>query len=397
MPFSQITKTWDTFENKLLFIVILFFGVIVGLLFLPIAKKITGFFYFSVILFAVGFAMLAQPSASRPIRVFPLICSFLCLYFTLAFRDISGVDDPVYQYIFETVNLYGWFSIFLSSFMEPGYLILNEVIGGFTDNYYVFQAIASFIPLFLIYKGFVKYSEVIYIPLALLLFCSTLYFQMLSVSLIRMFIAIGIIYCYALDALFQGACKRFIIFVICAATIHYSSLIMLLFIPLTFSRNFLLKHWKLIACALIVVSPVLFVFAGRVAGNIGGRYAQYEAGEGGFSILSLDTLPFLFMALYQWKKIPRNIWNIYAVSIILLLFSSICSIMSSITPLGRVIFYMNLSLYFLFPAMFRFRRNGVIIAGIVITYSLLYLFVSQFYVELRAEHLFPYKNLFFVL
>lgn len=262
-------------------------------LFLSTAQRASALFYLGMIVFSVALSALAQLKPDNKIREIPLGCSFLCLYFVLAFRDVSGVDDPVYQRIFENVNAYGWRMVFLTSFMEPGYLFMCKFIGYFTNNYYVFQAIASFIPLFFIYNGFIKYSGLIYVPLSLLLFCCTLYFQMLSVSLVRMFIAIGIVFCYTLDAMFRGDIKRFIFSILCASAIHYSALIMLLFLPLTFSPAYIINNWKKVALVLIVFLPVLFALAGKFAGVVGGRYTIYtEGNDAGFSIASLDTFPF---------------------------------------------------------------------------------------------------------
>ena len=59
---------------------------------------------------------------------------------------------------------------------------------------------------------------------------------------------------------------------------------------------------------------------------------------------------------------------------------------------------MNLSLWFLLPSIFCFsKKNKIVIAEIVIVYSLLYLDVTQFSQAQNVEHLFPYKNIFFTL
>lgn len=360
-------------------------------------KKAAAFFYLGMIVCSVGLSSLAQLKPDNRIKKIPLVCSFLCLYFVLAFRDVSGVDDPTYQQIFENVNAYGWRIVFLTSFMEPGYLFMCQIVGYFTDNFYVFQAIASFLPLFFIYKGFIKYSDLIYVPLSLLLFCCTLYFQMLSVSLVRMFIAIGIVFCCTLDALFRGDTRKFVCSILCASMIHYSSLIMLLFLPMTFSPGYVVNHWKKVTFVLSLFLWVLFVMVGKLAGMIGGRYAVYEVGDGGFSIASFDTIPFLLMALFGWRAIPHTMWNMYACSIVLLAFSSICTVMSAIAPLGRVIFYMNLSLWILLPAMFKFYKYRLTVAIVIVLYSFLYLSVTQFWQEQHAEHLFPYRNIFFTI
>lgn len=261
-------------------------------------QKVTGAFYYGVVFLSVLFATIAQPSIDRPIKLFPLILSFVLLYFVLGFRDISGIDDLAYQTIFENVNTFGVWTTFLTSFMEPGYLFLCALIGSFTDNYYVCQALTSFIPLLLFYKGFVKYQTLIYIPLAVLLLCGTLYFQMLSTSLVRMFIAISIVFYYSLHFFFYSHTKSYILSIFLAATIHYSALIMLLFTPLTLSKDLIVKHWKKITLFLVVVTPFFFFGASKIAGMIGGRYEVYgENSEKTFGLDLFDTLPFLLFAV----------------------------------------------------------------------------------------------------
>ena len=118
---------------------------------LPQEQQITGLFYYGIIFFSVLLAAFAQPSFGDDIKNIPLCFSFFIIYFVLGFRDVSGVDDPTYQKIFEQVNTYGVKVTFLFTFMEPGYLCLCALVGLFTDNYYIFQALASFIPLSLIH------------------------------------------------------------------------------------------------------------------------------------------------------------------------------------------------------------------------------------------------------
>lgn len=362
-------------------------------------QKAAGAFYYGVIILSVSLAMAAQPSMNRPVKRFPLWLSFLVLYFVLGFRDISGIDDQAYQIIFENVNTFGVWATFFTSFMEPGYLGLCALVGNFTENYYVCQALTSFIPLFLFYKGFIKYQTVIYIPLAVLLLCGSLYFQMLSTSLVRMFIAISIVFCYSLHSLFQSRTRSYVVSIFLAATIHYSALIMLLFTPLSLSKDLIVKHWKKIALFLILVTPVLFLIVSKVAGTVGGRYEGYgEGSEKSFGLDLFDTLPFLLFALYYKKMILAEKQGIYVGAIVLLIFSIVCSVMSMLVPLGRVIFYMNLSLYFILSGAFRVsRKNKILIASMVILYLFLYLSVSQFMLESHAEHLFPYRNIFFTI
>jgi len=343
---------------------------------------------------------MAQPHRVKgKVLTFPMILSGGLMWWLLGFRDISGVDDETYNRIFDQVATMSTFHWIDFLYLEPGYLFFNYIISLCTDNYYVFQAIASFIPIFFIYKGFFKYKHLIYVPLAFLLFAMTLFFQMLSVSLIRMFIAIGFVFYFSLDFLFKAQLKKYILSITLIATIHYSCIIMLIFVPLLIWKKQLEQNWFAFLISLSLISIAGFLLVGRLAAAIGGRYAMYgESGEGGFSIMALDTLPFFIVAFLFKIIIPKIYQPQYMICVILLAFSSVFSVLSEWVPLGRIIFYTNLSIWIILPAIFKFSRcNWLLVAVLTIIYSFLYLYTTQFLVELRAEHLFPYRNLFFTL
>ena len=373
---------------------------LIGYQALPPSMQTTCVLYYGVVSISYLLLVIAQPHrVGGKILTFPVILSGGLMWWLLGFRDISGVDDEAYNIIFDqvaTMNTFHWIDFL---YLEPGYLFLNYIICLCSDNYYVFQAIASFIPIFFVFKGFVKYKHLIYIPLAFLLFAMTLFFQMLSVSLIRMFIAISLVFYFSLDFLFKTKLKKYILSIVLIATIHYSSIIMLIFIPLLIWRKQLEKNWITFLITLSLISTAGFMIVGRLAAAIGGRYSMYgEGGEEGFSIMALDTLPFFIVAFLFKKIIPKIYQHQYITCIILLAFSSVFSILSEWVPLGRVIFYTNLSIWIILPAIFKFsRHNWLLVAVLTIIYCFLYLYTTQFLVELNTEHLFPYRNIFFTL
>lgn len=375
--------------------------VVLSLLFyiyFPVSNKSVEFFYFTVISCAFLFSVLSQKTIFIT-NVLPLIFSGTILWLILGLRDISGVDDPTYKLMFVEINKEGPISFIKRSFMEPGYILLNYVFGRFCSNYYIFQGLTSFIPLFFIFKGFFRYRNYIYIPFALLLFISTVYFQMLSTSLIRMFIAISLVYYYSLYYLFNGKPFQYLISIICITLFHYSALIMIIFFPISLYLNWCVNHWKLVIILILTILPILILSIGHLIEVIGGRYAIYALGgdDVEFDIMNLDTVPFIIFALYFQRIIPNKFKSIFIINIIILSFSSILSLLSPYAPfLGRVIFYMNLSLWFILPMIFRFStKNWLITSIIVIVYSFLYLIVTQFNSTTRSPFLFPYVNIFF--
>lgn len=369
--------------------------------FFPEGYRLTGLFYYITISFAVLFALLSQITYSGIINKVFFWSSFGILFFVLGFRDVSGIDDATYREIFENVNRNGVIATFLFSTMEPGYLVLNYLVGSLTDNYYIFQILCTFIPLFLFYKGFEKYRNYISIPWAVLLLISTLYFQMLAVSLVRLFIAVGIIF-YFLDTLWTCKTRKYIFIVFLAASIHYSALIMGMFVILTFHEKILFRYWKKLILGAVLFLPFIFMGVSRfAASSMGDRYLRYTEVSGfSLSLGALDTLPFLLFSLFYKRLIPPVKRGFYLVAVVMLAMSSVCALFSTMVPLGRVIFYMNLSLLLLLPAVIRYARNGWFKTGVgclIIVYAILYLFVTQFLNESQMENLYPYRNIFFTI
>lgn len=388
------------FVERVIILIFYLLALFLFLLFIPQGYLVTSCFYFLIISLSLILAIIAQPNYGCSLKKVPFWSSFLLLFFMLGFRDVSGIDDHTYKEVFEYVNKVGVSETFLSIFMGPGYLLLNYGVGRITDNYYFFQAFASFLPLFLIYKGFEKYQAYIYIPMAILLLCGPLYFQMLSVALVRMFIAMGLIFYFSLDYLFRSKAKLYVLSVLLISTIHYSALIMLLFTPLAFSKYILIRHWKKVALLLCLVTPVLYAIVSKIAGVVGGRYAGYGEQEAMYIGLgTFYTLPFFFFCLFLKKIVPQNMQNIYSGSLLMLLMSTVFAIVFAYTPtMKRVNYYMDLSLLLLYPSIYRFSRyNKVIIAVIIIVYVFYISYFFHFSAEKHAEHLFPYRNIFFTI
>jgi hypothetical protein len=387
-------------EDKFLLIITLIVLLSGFYFLLPEKFPSTSLLYIFVIFFSIYFAALTEMQSNAVLRKICFTCSFLVLFFTLAFRNVSGIDDISYQRIFQEVQTGGVVSTFFSSHMEPGFLLLQYLIGVFTDDYIVAQAVNTFIPMMLFYMAFRKYRSFLSFPLAVSLFIALLYFQMLSTSLVRMFIAISIVF-YSIDCLWKRQLLRYILRILLAASVHYSSLIMIAFLPFAFRQDVIQKHWKLFLLSGIILLPTLFFYIARIASMVGGRYEEYgEINNFTFSLDVLDTLPFAVIAWFYRKNIPDEYRNLFILSCVLILFSCIIELYSSMVSLGRNVFYMNLGLIIALPIGYRFVKSGIsrwMIGIISFVYMLLYLYVTQFFHPFHSEYLFPYNNVFFRL
>ncbi len=362
----------------------------------------TSIFYCSILLLAVLFASLAEHTNNTLIFHFCMFASFFMLFFTYGFRNFSAIDDPSYIGIFENTLSLGWFEYFKSSTIEPGYLILNDIVGTFTDDYLFMQLITSFIPLFIFYYAFNKYKKLISLPMAVFLLCSMLYFQMLSVALVRMFIAISIIF-LALGYIPERRPVKYITLTLIATFFHYSAFIMILLSYFAINKKNLSKKVSRIYTSLFLLSPFVFIAIGKlVVPILGSRYQQYGSINYGinFDFSTFSTVPLIFLLLFFIKKFKDKEQLYFKFFLFVYAISVIISLFGGMTNLGRLIFYSYAAFIFcasMVSNKIRFNTSKIIFTSIVIFYGFLYLFYSQFTNEQHIPYLFPYNNILFTL
>src|SRR5690625_4873701 len=300
-------KNQRAFMNLLIIYSYILIPVLMSYLFTNQHFK-TSLFYCAVILFAVMFAGFAELTQRNKLFYnFFMFLSFLVLFFIYGFRDFSAIDDPSYIKIFENVGYIGWVEQFKMTTMEPGYLLLNYIVNLFTDNYLYMQLLTSFIPLALFYYGFSKYRKLISIPTAVFLLCSMLYFQMLSVALVRMFISLGITF-IAFRLIPEQKPKKYMLYVFVATLFHYSSFFMILLTYFAIDKDKLAKNVTRKYLALFIVSPFLFMIIARfIVPLLGSRYSKY--GSIDFFELSLSTIttiPLIVLLLLFYKRFKNR-------------------------------------------------------------------------------------------
>lgn len=363
--------------------------------------KVTSF-YCSVMLVAVLFASFAELTQRNILLYnFFMFLSFFTLFFVYGFRNFSAIDDPSYIRIFEQISYVGWFEYFKFSTMEPGYLILNKIVSLFTDNYLYMQLITSFIPLFLFYYGFNKYKKIISLPTAVFLLCSILYFQMLSVALVRMFIAIGIVF-VAISYIPERKPIKYMFLIAVASMFHYSAFFMAILTYFAINKSNLTKKTIRFYTLVFLTSPLIFIFIGRfIVPLLGSRYKNYGSIDSiNLSIESFTTLPLIILLLFFYKRFDESEKAYFKIFIFIYSLSIIISMFGDMINLGRLVFY-SYSAFILGAAMvtkkIRLNSNKIVFSSIIILYGFLYLFYTQFLNVHHIPNLFPYKNIFFNL
>jgi len=363
----------------------------------------TTMFYTVTILSSVTFASLYQNTKIPFLSSAFYVISFLILFFVLGFRNYSGIDDTSYKNIFFNVSEHGFVGQFIETKLEPGYLLLNYFVSLFTDNYLYMQLLSSFIPLALFYYRFKKNSSFMSISLAVFLLATLIYFQMLSVSLIRMFIAVSIVF-NAYSYIHQKKLWKYIVVILVASTFHYSALAMLLLCYFCINTQNLSRKSKRFIIITFLLLPFVFIGINKLLIPIlGGRYAAYTSiNDFNVSVATFDTIPVILLLLWFFKKyndgnqsknalLLKTFVTIYSLSFVFSFYGGMFS-------LGRLLFYSVTALFIAAP-MISYKLNGtaqkITFDSVIIIYGFMYVYWTQLLLESHFHSLFPYKNLFF--
>lgn len=328
--------------------------------------------------------------------------SMLILGSAMAFRAQTGIDDTVYEEIFRNVQGLSLVEYFTNFGIEKGYLFANYILYYLTcGNYNIAQAIISFFT-FLLWGYAILNQGIknINLSIILLLLWSHYYFFMLSAGLVRIFIAIPLVW-IALRFVWDKNLKRFIGGIILASLFHISALIMLIFIPFIIKSDYAFKYWKRFVLLLGIVICILFILIARIlVPLLGGRYENYsEIQSLTFSFASFDILPIWIIAYFYFRKIKMTSElerKRYIIGMVLLSFSIIFSIASTIVPLGRVIFYSNIGLLIVMSSIFNLKGRqyrGIIFTKMLfIIYALVYVMYTTLLNNVQNTTLFPFKS-----
>ena len=396
------TKSNKRFTSILIFYIYGLVGIGMCLV-LPSEHMQTALFYIGVIFGAIIFAALAENAkTSFAFNIF-FGLSFFILFFTLGFRNFSGIDDANYLQIFNEVSQYGWIVAFNTfNHIEPGYLLLNALISFFTHNYLYMQLLTSFIPLALFYHAFKKYKSVISLPMAIFLLSTTIYFQMISVALVRIFIAVSIVF-NAYYYIPQKNIKKYTCLILIASMFHYSAIFMLVLMYFAINKDNLTKKAKNFFIFAFLLTPFVFIIVGKyLVPVMGVRYTGYGSiNNFSLNIWSLSTIPILVLLLLHYKKFNNEKAKYFKLFLSIFALTSIFSFYDSMVSLGRLIFYTNSALYLAAPmvnkVLTRSSIKRLIFCGLIIFYGFMYIYRTQFTLEIQIPNLFPYKNVFFTL
>ena len=305
-----------------------------------------------VVLSSIFAGLSSSNKIDAKLKKFLYIISFMIMLVFLGFRNFGiGIDDYSYKNIFFNVKEYGLIKFFLQSTIEPGFLLLNYIVGIFSNNFNIIIFISSLIILFFIYKTLYFFKENISLFFSVFIFGTM--FLPYCFGIIRLSMAFSICF-YSLIFFLNKERKKFNIFVLLASSFHYSALVFLLLnfiINKNITKTYILRRFYFF---IILIIPLAIIFISKsVVPLLGIRYSNYIIkGSLSISLSDFDKLPIIVLLIIFYNYIckayenPKILIVLYSVSIII-------SIYSSMINFGRVQWYFNIIICLIVPMLIK--------------------------------------------
>ena len=232
-----------------------------------------------------------------------LSSSFVLLFIISAFRGDFTSDYNGYLGLFKHYNLFSFREIFQYKFgQEIGYVILNRIIGLFTnDGIYIFIA-TSLIILFLFFREFRKESAIIWLSVLIFTTIGPFY---TSFNIARQILSVAIIFA-ASRYLYKRNLIKYMIFVFLATLFHKTAIIMGLFY---FVLNLRLSIKRVVFIAIGFMLSTFFI---ENMVTLGRKYfyTYYTAtsyGMTGYNYKNvIAPILFLIFTLLHFKRLDLN-------------------------------------------------------------------------------------------
>ncbi len=165
-------------------------------------------------LFSLTDYIYTAPLNRRLFLFFGSLFTFFVLWLLASLRWKTGTDwDSYYD------SFYYFSEIYAINF-EPGYVVILSFIREFTSNYTVFLSLFSFLCIFLKFSYFYKYHKEFFFTLVLLFYC----YYFADIFAVRQNLAISLTL-FSTVFIIKRKPLFFILFVVLASSIHYSSIL----------------------------------------------------------------------------------------------------------------------------------------------------------------------------
>lgn len=260
---------------------------------------------------------------------------FLALLFLSAFRYNIGTDYPTYVrsvLFFKTNFTFSWMNF------EPGFIILNRIVGQFTQSGQLIIIVSSVVTIILFHIAIKKYSVD---PASSVFLFYALYMYCMSFNLIRQFIAIGIVM-VSIKAFIEERFLKCVLCIAIAMLFHASAIIVL---PLFFLQKMRMTINAVIGISFAAV--LISVFYDKIIGivvRILPQYARYLNDQGGSSIVNVLVMVFSLAMLLVVRgngvtgEKDKKTLNFYIAAVLMGL------VITSFS--GKIVFFARASYYF---------------------------------------------------
>ncbi|PEU59999.1 hypothetical protein CN395_15295 [Priestia megaterium] len=317
------------------------------------------------------------------------------LIFTMGFRSpYVGVDDFNYMRIYDNVNHLSTAQYYQQNVTEPGYYILNKLVYLVFDDFQWLIIIVTFFTVFCFYKALAYEIENISLAMAVFIFATTQYFYYFGI--VRLGIAVAII-SVAYRYIIRNQKKKFLLLVLLATLFHYSALFSLI---LLFARpNYLkgIKKDRILKLAIIVPISFIFIKFFIYPFVVTDRYSNYMESSDVISLGFITSMPFFILSLIFFSRLDNKFRN-YNFYVLLYSIKLFTEIFSPLVGIGRMVWYVNLSLSFLLPGIIKNstdRLSKFLVFVLTILFCVVYAYTSYFGDSSRGDFMLPYKTFFF--
>ncbi len=248
-------------------------------------------FYFLVFLVFFVYALCSNLRNGEKFYLFIMFGIFGIL---MMFRgETVGNDTDRYIDIFNVVRKTSNLQTFIeSSRYEKGYIYLNWVLSLISDNPQILFIVTGAFTAFSFGRFIYKYSINAWMSVLMFL---TLQFFDLTLTGVRQIVAIAVLL-FSYDYLISRKLWRFLLLVFIASTIHTSTILFLIFYPLTSKKRGAVFYISSTAIAVFIY--VSFRLILPIAGRLFPQYLKYLEGEGGSYSIEPKLGVFLMLALW---------------------------------------------------------------------------------------------------
>lgn len=302
-----------------------------------------------------------------------------------------GNDTIPYLNGFNNILISGY-NAFSTSRFEKGYILLNLIIGKFTNNFTVMLIICSLIINIFICNFIRSNSKSMCISFLLFFFCRFFFSEM---NIVRQYIALGI-FLYSFKYIENRKMLKYLICNFIAITFHYSAIFL---IPIYYIYNMKLDRKKIffLSTIALIVNYLFYgilvkvtILLGKYQNYVNEFYNSNKAGSIIAFIMYSVIFIFLLEILKKNKEVTKRDNFFYNCSFILVLVSFL-SIRLSI--LSRVTEYLSILMIVQIPNFIKYIRSAkkrLILYIIVIFCFMIYCSVITYF-RPNWNNIFPYR------